>query len=317
MLDRRRRQQLLIFLGNVVSGVVTPVVSFAALASGDDNGPPAAALIFVVGPLLGTCGWRFALERRGRESDQARRVAWQAFWVLIAWEAVPIAFLGALLLLVLTDILSGRQGSGSMLIATVFSVLVALALWFTWVKSRRMADLLWPLPGMPERSAEKASSRRNFWRNLLISAAVVICVLFLAALFIPTLDGPYSRRRANEAVAVGSLRRVTALQNEYAASHSTKGFACQLPLLKAGAHNNEGYDSDALLLTGERAGYKIAFVGCEPEPNGVVTRYRVAAVPLEPGKSGVKAFCIDETGSLWYDARGSAENCLASRRTID
>jgi hypothetical protein len=71
------------------------------------------------------------------------------------------------------------------------------------------------------------------------------------------------------------------------------------------------------LLTGEHVGYRIAFVGCEPEPNGVVTRYRIAAVPLEPGKSGVQAFCIDETGSLWYDASGSAENCLASRRTID
>jgi len=163
----------------------------------------------------------------------------------------------------------------------------------------------------------KTSSRRNFWRNLLISAAVVICFLFLAALFIPILDGPNSRRGANEAVAVGSLHRITTLQNEYAASHFAKGFACQLPLLKAGVHNNEDYDSDAFLLTGEHVGYRIAFVGCGPEPNGVVMRYRIAAVPLVPGKSGVRAFCTDETGSLWYDASGSAENCLASRRTID
>lgn len=163
----------------------------------------------------------------------------------------------------------------------------------------------------------KTSSLRNFWRSLLISVAAVICILCLAALFIPTLDGPNSRRRANEAVAVGSLRRITTLQNDYAASHPTKGFACQLPLLKLTAPSRDDYDSDAFLLSGEAVGYRITFAGCGPEPNGVVTRYRIAAVPLEPRKSGVRAFCMDETGALWFDANGSSENCLASRRTIE
>jgi hypothetical protein len=256
---------------------------------------------------------------RGRERDLAKRVVWQVFWILIAWDGVLIAFMGFFLFFAFSAMapVPHSHDTAGMAFLIVVPAVFVLALWFTWVRSRRILDFLWPVPGMPEGGAEKTSSRRNFWRILLISAAVVICVLFLAALFIWTLDGPNRRRRANEAVAAGSLRRITALQYEYAASHSTKGFACQLPLLKAGAHNNEGYDSDALLLTGEHVGYRIAFVGCEPEPNGVVTRYRIAAVPLEPGKSGVQAFCIDETGSLWYDASGSAENCLASRRTID
>ncbi len=64
-------------------------------------------------------------------------------------------------------------------------------------------------------------------------------------------------------------------------------------------------------------GYRIMFAGCGPEANGVVTRYRIAAVPLEPRKSGVRAFCTDETGALWFDASGSADNCLVSRRTIE
>jgi hypothetical protein len=163
----------------------------------------------------------------------------------------------------------------------------------------------------------KTSSLRNFWRNLLISVAVVFCIFLFGSLFIPTLDGPNSRRRANEAVAVGSVRRITTLQNDYAASHPAKGFACQLRLLKPTAPNRDDYDSDAFLLSGERVGYRITFAGCEPEPNGVVTRYRIAAVPLEPGKSGVRAFCTDETGALWFEPSGSAENCLASRRTIE
>src|ERR1700675_2492371 len=163
----------------------------------------------------------------------------------------------------------------------------------------------------------KTSAVRNFWRNLLIPFAVIICILVLAALFIPTLDGPNSLRRADEAGVVGSLRRITTLQNDYAASHLTKGFTCQLTLLKPTAPNRDDYDSDAFLLSGERVGYRIMFAGCGPEANGVVTRYRIAAVPLEPRKSGVRAFCTDETGALWFDARGSAENCLASRRTIE
>jgi hypothetical protein len=163
----------------------------------------------------------------------------------------------------------------------------------------------------------KTSSLKNFWRNLLVPFAVVICILVLAAVFIPTLDGPNSRRRADEAVVVGSLRRITTLQNDYAASHPTKGFTCQLTLLKPTAPNRDDYDSDAFLLSGERVGYRIMFAGCGPEANGVVTRYRIAAVPLEPTKSGVRAFCTDETGALWFDASGSAKNCLASRRTIE
>jgi high-affinity Fe2+/Pb2+ permease len=155
MLDRRRtRQQLLIFLGNVVSGVVTPVVAFAFIASQDDDGPLAAGLLYVVAPALTTCGWRFELERRGRERDQAKRVAWQVFWVLIAWEVVPIAAVGITLFLIFTVL--SRSGVSSTFdgLVIVFFVLVVLALWFTWVKSRRMADLLWPQPGMPQRGSE-------------------------------------------------------------------------------------------------------------------------------------------------------------------
>jgi hypothetical protein len=152
MFDRRRTRQLLIFLGNVVSGVVTPVVSYAVIASGDDNGPPAAALLFVVGPLLGICGWRFGLERRGRESDLAKRVAWQAGRALIAWEAMPIVSVGTVVVLAYVGNV-GIRSVGSIIILT-FSALAALALWFTWVKSRRMVDLLWPLPGMPQCGSE-------------------------------------------------------------------------------------------------------------------------------------------------------------------
>jgi len=123
MFDRRRTRQLLLFLGNVVSGVVTPVVTFAVVAWSDDMDPLAVALTFVVAPTLGICGWRFVLERRGRERDQAKRVAWEAFWVLIAWEAVPIVFVGTVIFLALTDIVTARDRPGDWS-STIITILV-------------------------------------------------------------------------------------------------------------------------------------------------------------------------------------------------
>jgi hypothetical protein len=155
MLDRRRKRQLLIFLGNVVSGVVTVVVAFAVIAESDDKDPAAPILIYAVALALSICGWSFGLERRGRESHLAKRVARQAFWVLIAWEAVPIVFVGTVIVLGLANIVTGRDDwSQTVILILVFSALAGLALWFTWMKSRRMVDLLWPLPGMLQGGSE-------------------------------------------------------------------------------------------------------------------------------------------------------------------
>jgi hypothetical protein len=155
------------------------------------------------------------------------------------------------------------------------------------------------------------------WRNLLIPFLVTIGILSLVALLTPVLDGPNSHRAAREATAVGNLHRLATLQASYSASHPDKGFACQLSLLKSTKSASGGYDPDEFLLSETYADYRITLTGCEPGPNGVVHSYRAIAVPREPGKSGVRAFCTDQTGALWYDAGGSPENCLAARRTID
>src|SRR5215475_6620163 len=51
-------------------------------------------------------------------------------------------------------------------------------------------------------------------------------------LVVPNLHGPHSRLFANEASAVGKLRTIVQLQNEYTARRENRGFACNLPLLK-------------------------------------------------------------------------------------
>jgi hypothetical protein len=142
-------------------------------------------------------------------------------------------------------------------------------------------------------------------------------LLLAAALFIPVLDGPDSRKHANEAVAVGKLRHINTLQTKYAAAHPQKGFACELPLLRyLEPLERAGYDPSEFLALGTHAGYKIALRNCHADAAGLVVHYQVTAVPTERGVTGFRAFCTDDTGQLWYDADGSETNCLTSKHPL-
>jgi hypothetical protein len=156
MLDRRRTRQRLLFLGNVLSGVVTVFVAFFCVAWADEIRSFVPLLILVAVPALGTRGWRSGLERRSRERGLVKRVAWQAFWVLIAWEAVGVVLVGTLLYFAYSAMapVPHFDNTSVPIALIVISALVVLVVWFTWVKSRRMLDLLWPVPGMPERGSE-------------------------------------------------------------------------------------------------------------------------------------------------------------------
>jgi hypothetical protein len=155
------------------------------------------------------------------------------------------------------------------------------------------------------------------WQKLFIPVLVIAAILCVAAYFIPVLDGPNSHRAAREATAVGNLRKLASLQNSYSAAHPEEGITCQLSLLKSTTPSSGGYDPEEFLLLDRYAGYRINLKGCEPDHKGLVTHYRATAVPAERGKSGVRAFCTDQNGALWYDNGGSGDNCLARRQTIE
>jgi predicted aspartyl protease/Tfp pilus assembly protein PilF len=117
----------------------------------------------------------------------------------------------------------------------------------------------------------------------------------------------------NEAIAVGSLRKIYELENAYASAHPDNGFACQLKQLWP-TKNMPDVDGNPMnLLAGKWAGYKFEIVGCIPEKNGVFAHYQVTAVPLSRMESGVQAFCTDQSGNVFYDLNGSASECLAVR----
>jgi hypothetical protein len=164
-------------------------------------------------------------------------------------------------------------------------------------------------------------SRRRI-RAVLRTGLFVTCGLLVAAglllLTVPTLDGPHSRQIANGAVAVGKLRTIINLQNQYVIARAHNGFACELRLLKPDEQRNEpDYDPLGFLLTGTASGYKFSLVHCGSDANRERAHYQVTAVPVEQGTTGFRSFCADESGQIWYDNAGSATECLASRHALE
>lgn len=155
--------------------------------------------------------------------------------------------------------------------------------------------------------------RWKFWTKLLIGLLLLFAVLVFLS---PSFHDKYFGVAKYEADAVGSLAKINSLEKQYAASHPDKGFACELVVLRPQESGTDTSGQVSGLLNGQRGGYKFAFAACTPETNGIVTQYQIFAVPVRPGVTGIRAFCTDRTGKLFYDLNGSASECLALRREI-
>jgi hypothetical protein len=152
------------------------------------------------------------------------------------------------------------------------------------------------------------------WTKLSIALLLLFVVLVVLS---PSFHDRYFGVAKNEATAVGSLRKITALESQYAAAHPDAGFACQLPLVRPTEGKISGeYNATEALLAGEWSGYKFAVTGCVAQANGIATHYQVIAVPAKPGSSGIRAFCTDQSGKIFYDPDASASKCLASRQPL-
>ena len=143
--------------------------------------------------------------------------------------------------------------------------------------------------------------------SVLLVVGAVTFVLILAAILIP--GQIVSRVARDEASAMESLLALTRFERRYAAAHPSKGFTCDFGLLKTEVLSNGEQIHEGFLFSDSFEGYKFSLVGCEVNSKGVAVRYKATAVPLLPGKTGVRAFCTDQTGELRYGVSGSAESC--------
>ena len=157
--------------------------------------------------------------------------------------------------------------------------------------------------------SEGATNARVIRRRSVVLPILgaVTFVLILAAIIIP--HNMVSRVAHDEVSAVNGLRGLTSLETRYATAHQSKGFTCDFALLKTEVPSNRSPTHDGFLFSDSFEGYKFSLTGCEADPEGVVVRYKATAVPVLPGKTGVRAFCTDQTGELRFGVNDSPETC--------
>jgi len=129
--------------------------------------------------------------------------------------------------------------------------------------------------------------------SLIELLIVVVIIGIIAAIAIPNLIA--SRRAANEASAVATIRTLHSAQISYSASNGNGKYGTPVELRSI-------LSIDEILVTGTKSGYKFNTI---PENGTDPTTFVVDAVPINPSagvnQTGTRRFCISLTGLLRAD----------------
>lgn len=152
--------------------------------------------------------------------------------------------------------------------------------------------------------------------SLIELLIVVAIILVIAAIAIPSLLR--SRIAANEASAVASVRTVTTAETAYAQTYPYVGYTCTISELgppSGGAPVSQTAAGilDSVLATGKKQGYTISLNNCTGSPKST---YESAAVPISPGASGVRAFCSDASGVIWFSTDSLEATCRSAGNVL-
>jgi type IV pilus assembly protein PilA len=142
--------------------------------------------------------------------------------------------------------------------------------------------------------------------SLIELLIVVLIIGIIAVIAIPNLVA--SRRAANEASAIGSLKTVSSAELTYKASNGTKDFGTLAQLSGAGL-------IDAVLGCATppcaKSGYLFS-LDAYIETASYPSYYDATAVPIQFGTgfsgTGSRSFYINEIALIWYDFTPVAPN---------
>ena len=148
--------------------------------------------------------------------------------------------------------------------------------------------------------------------SLIELLIVVAIILTIAAIAIPSLLR--SRIAANEASAVASIRTITTAETAYAQTYPSIGYTCTLTDLGPPASGQPlsstgGGIIDGVLASGVKQGYTVTLSNCTGTPQST---YSSMAVPLTLGATGVRSFCSNASGTIWYGDDGTASKCRSA-----
>ncbi|MDP7638973.1 MAG: prepilin-type N-terminal cleavage/methylation domain-containing protein [Candidatus Hydrogenedentes bacterium] len=144
--------------------------------------------------------------------------------------------------------------------------------------------------------------KRNSGFTLIELMIVVAIIAIIAAIAIPNLLR--SRMSANEAGATGATRTISTGEVGYQAAgidSLTNGIGQYATITALGTGTTPFIDS--ALASGSKQGY--AFQATPSLDNGV-PRYTATATPAAVGKTGIKAFFVDESGVIRFTGNGTA-----------
>jgi len=117
----------------------------------------------------------------------------------------------------------------------------------------------------------------------------------------------HERVSANESSAVGSLRVINVAQVSYQARSGR--YTCVLESLGPNASGKEDATHaaylDQKLASGSKGGYLFRLSDC-----GSGGAYRASAVPAQPGVTGARAFCTDDSGIIRASEEATADACF-------
>lgn len=149
----------------------------------------------------------------------------------------------------------------------------------------------------------------------VLSFFMIPVIGIIAAIAIPSLLR--ARVSANESAAIGDTRSVIAAEAAYQSANA--GYYDNLDCLTAPARCIPGYPASGPTFLGPdfklpvKGGYRRSFhpgPGADPaqlpaaSSRSSVKAYAYVAEPVQPGQTGVRAFCGDETGVICSSTNG-------------
>jgi hypothetical protein len=113
---------------------------------------------------------------------------------------------------------------------------------------------------------------------------------------------------ANENRASARISMISSAEARYASNHPDLGYSCNLADLfgKSESTPDQPAEYAAPGFGADESGYHFALSGCNGTP---ASKFRVVAVPTEPD-SGMKTFCVDESGTVRFEVNGKDTTCL-------
>jgi type IV pilus assembly protein PilA len=141
---------------------------------------------------------------------------------------------------------------------------------------------------------------------------VLLPFVIIAAIAIPSLLR--ARLSANESAAIGDIRVLISGQGSYSGSNG--GYYDTLECLASANTCIPDYGGyaplmDQRLLAGVKSGYRRTFYPGPPAPRdskispSSITSYAFTAVPVTLGRTGIRGFCGDDTGRIYYTMDGT------------